>query len=385
MRISAVGNCQVEAITRALRQALSERPDVEVRYVASYAAASAEDKLHIASSDIILEQVTDRPPKSLSEVLRSATARRVLVPLLSCNFLYPFSNRPHPRAKTAVSAAFPNGCYESQLSDTTLVDLMAQHPNSSAEEIADAYLALDFAKLVPLDDLLELNRLKNERAGAIAGLNLWPRIEALFRYEPLFWTTLHPARTLMQPLCSFALEAIDIGLSAQQIASAARSVDEYRCAHLPVHPSLVRHFGITWATPDYGYKFLQEGAFTAREFAIRFVNFEFDSELPDVVERVCKGSEPAQHINRLIELLPRHAQSAELYSALSGGFARIGDVPQSLAAAIAALEIDVDNRELIPLVCRLVRMMLPQDAFPLPAREKSLSEGNYVPAHRARM
>ena len=374
MRISVVGNCQAEAVANVLRQTLrGPQPDAEIRYLASYAAASPHDLAFLTSSGIVLEQVTDRPSKVLAEALNAGSARRVCIPLLSCNFLYPFSNRPHPRAKSTVSKAFPNGCYESQLSDSMLIDLMATNPGATADELASMYLALDYAERLPLDDLFELNRQKNERAGAISGLNLWPRIESLFRYEPVFWTTLHPARSLMRPLCAFALEALDIGLTSTEIAAAAAAIEDHRCAHMPVHASIARHFGIEWATPDYRYRFLQEGSFTAREFAIRFINFEYDGELLEAVDRLYASQDPGIPVQMLSELLLKHPNSSELYSVLAGGFARMGDVPQSLAAAITALEIDDDNREIIPLVCKLVRLLLPQTAFPIPARDKTLS------------
>jgi SAM-dependent methyltransferase len=219
------------------------------------------------------------------------------------------------------------------------------------------YLELDYDKIVNLDDLFRLAKQKAERAGRISGLNLWPRIEGMFRFQPLFWTSLHPMEQVLQPICRFVLESLDLGLLYNEIATAIAGVGSLDFAHMPVHPSIVRHFGIEWAGSEYKYRFLQEGAYTAREYAERFIRFDHDDDLARGIYNLHCINDVAGGLAVLQEALKRHPGSGDLMMNIAVAHFRLGDVPNAFRMAIDALATDPKRPEWSTFVCHIARLI----------------------------
>ena len=359
MLITVIGNCQADCIARAIRVAAASDAAIEVRYIMAYRDTDVEGRAALRDSDILVEQLTDRPQKA-SPSLEDCSARRIRFPLLEAGFLYPFSTTAHPRAVESRRTYIPDGFYEAQMSDSRLIRLMTDHPGETAEEIADRYVALDYAELLDLDELLDLSREKAQRLGTRAGFDMWPRIERLFRYQPVFWTRLHPTEALLRPLCRHVLEQLGLGLTDAEIEAAAGSGTGLGFAHMPIHPSLARHYGIEWATPAKRYRFLQEGLFTVSEFATRFARFTHDDAMMTSLAALHGGGDLHAAVSGLLDARGRHPESAEVLINLAAGFCRFGDVPNALEASIAALELEPDRADCVRLACSLVRLLVPK-------------------------
>ena len=359
MKIAVIGNCQGGVIAHTMEKAFVDRKDILLRYIPSYESAAPEDREFVAEADKVLSQITEGAAKNqIVEEIKAISRDVIYYPLLSCIFLYPFSIKPHPRSQVSRGAHIPGGYYAQGLSDSQLIALMEKNPDRSPEDIADEFLSLDYNDIIDLDGLFERSRATAERAGAISGLNIWPRIERLFRYQPVFWTNLHPAEILLRPLCKFALERVEVGLTPAEIDAATENIERLGFAHMPIHPSIVRHFGIEWATPHYPYKGFQEGAFTAREFVCRFVRFDHDDGLAQAIHALHHGGDLQSALSGLLAARDRHPDGLEIPINLAFAYMRTGDYRSALESAVSALERHPEQKEWATFVCWLSKLML---------------------------
>jgi hypothetical protein len=347
MRIAVVGNCHGGIVAQTVRTALRDVAGLDCRHIVSYQHAGEAERDFVDAADRVLLQVTDfRSSSDLAGRIDTTSDRVGLFPLIAANFLYPFAGKAHPRAAESRSFYCPSGYYEGQVSDSVLLDLMQQHPEAPAGEIADRYLALDYATLTDLDRLHEVNRLKMQRIGAAAGLDLWARVERGFRDAPFFWTYLHPSGALLRPLCAHALRQLRLGLDAESVQAAVDGVIEpLGFAHMPIHPSVVRHFGIEWATPEYRYRFMPEGAFTIRQFAMRYVGFDHDDELTRAIFDLHNDRAPESVVETLERAAARHIGNGDVLINLAIAYWKRGLLAKAMQAAISALRIDPKQSE----------------------------------------
>jgi hypothetical protein len=359
MKVAVIGNCQGGVLAHVIEKAFSDHEEFVVRYVPSYEAAAPDDREFVRQADKVLSQVTEGASKNkLVEEIKTISREVIYYPLLSCIFLYPFSTKPHPRSDVSRGAHIPGGYYAEGLSDSQLIALMEKHPDRTSEDIADEFLALDYNDIIDLDALLERSRAQAERAAAISGLNIWPRVERLFRYQPVFWTNLHPAEVLLRPFCKFALERLDAGLSAAEIDAATENIERLGFAHMPIHPSIVRHFDIEWASPHYRYKGFQEGTFTAREYVCRFVRFDHDDGLAQAIHALHHGGDLQTALSGLLAARDRHPDGLEIPINLAFAYLRSGDYRSALENAVSALERYPEQKEWATLVCYVARLTL---------------------------
>ena len=308
-------------------------------------------------ADRIVMQVTDfrASDDPIPEALRQSD-RIVRFPSIACNFMYPFSGKSHPRAAATRSKACPSGFYEGQLSDSVLLDLMECRSDASAEGIVQHYLAQDYAQHTDLDRLYALNRMKMQRIGAHAGLDLWPKIERLFRDMPIFWTYLHPSGLLMRALTRHVLEQLRLGLDSRMISATLVTIQEpFGFAHAPIHPSVVRHFGIDWAPPEYKYRMMPDGAFTVAEFALRFLRFEHDEALVTAVFDLHAGGNLQGSITALEAARLRYPENPYVMMHLAFGYLWQGRLQLSLEAAVCAVERVPGDPEWSRMLCVIAR------------------------------
>ncbi|MDX5929877.1 WcbI family polysaccharide biosynthesis putative acetyltransferase [Acidiphilium acidophilum] len=307
MRVAVIGNCHADIVAQVVRMALRSSQSLDCRHIVSYESTTAVDQQFIAEADRTLIQVTDFKNSRPGAQDQAINYRNPgYFPLVAVNFLYPGAGKPHPRASESRTPYCPSGYFEGQVSDQLLIRLMTEYPHDSSASLVQRYLDADYAKIVDLDRIFEMNRIKSQRIGAAASMDLWPKIEAMFRYVPLFWTYLHPAGSLLRDICRHALRQLDVSLSEVEIEAAVDTVKEpLGFAHMPIHPSIVRHFGIEWATPRYRYRMMPEGRFTVSEFALRYVTFEHNDDLNRLIFNIHNNIElnpylAVPRINRII-------------------------------------------------------------------------------------
>ncbi len=357
MRIAVVGNCHGGTIAQAIRAALRDVPALDCRHIVSYEQSSEADRAFVEQADRVLAQVTDfKRRDGVAGDLQQRSDRVGLFPLIACNFLYPYAGKPHPLAASTRSAYCPSGYYEEQLSDSNLIRLMEAHRDEPVEAIVERYLALDYAGMIDLDRLYDMNRMKMERIGAAAGLDLWRKVARGFRDAPMFWTYLHPNGALMRDLCRHGLRELRLGLGRDAIDAGLAGIKEpFGFAHTPLHPSIVRHFGIEWADPDYRYIAMPEGAFTAHEFACRFVRFDHDDTLTRAIFDLHSGNDVDGAVAVLEQARARRPTAAMIIQNLAFGYWKQGRLHNSMEATVTALEIDPTQHEWVSFLCLVAR------------------------------
>lgn len=357
MRIALVGNCHAGIIAQAVRAALHGDSGLDCRHIVSFQNTTAEEREFIEYADRVLVQITDfRKDPDLSAVVTNRSGSVGRFPLIACNFIYPGAGKAHPLAASSRSVFCASGHYEAQISDTLLIDTMEKHKDESAESIVDRYLALDYRDVLDLDRLFEINRLKMQRIGAASGLDLWPKIERNYKDAPLFWTYLHPSGALMRDICRHALRQLNLGFTDAEINAALASVKEpLGFAHMPIHPSIVRHFGIEWAPPNYRYRFMPLGSFTAREYGLRYVRFEFDDELNRAIFNVHNDLDLEAATRSLEQARMKYPNSGDVLINLSVAYWKQGLLQQATDAAASAVEIDPSQAEWASFLCIVIR------------------------------
>ena len=361
LNIAVAGNCQAGIVANVIRHALRDVAGLDCRHIITDGEETAN--AFIENADHVVLQITDFHTRGNPAAEGSRRSGRPLrFPLIACNFLYPFAGKPHPCAAASRSTACPSGFYEGQLSDSVLLNLMNREPDAPAQHIVQLYLAQDYTRHTDLDRLFEINRMKMQRIGAHSGLDLWPKIERMFRDAPLFFTYLHPTSVLMRAVCRYVLEQLPLGLDQRSINDAVATVHEpFGSAHAPIHPSVVRHFGIDWAPPEYQYRMMPHGAFTAEEFALRFIRFEHDEALVNAVHNLHTGGDVQASTIALEAAQQRYPDNPDIMMHLALAHFWQGRLQPALEAAICAVERMPGDAEWSRLLCAVARQAaLPQ-------------------------
>lgn len=356
MRIAVIGNCHADIVAQSVRAAIRDQT-ADCRHIISYKTISDTDRAFVEAADRILIQITDfKPDQAISALIARKSDMIGRFPLIAASFLYPGAGKPHPKAAASRSFFCPSGYYEGQLSERLLIDLMQAHADEPPEAIVERYLAHDYAATLDLDRLFEINRLKMRRIGEAAGLDVWPLVERRFRDIPLFWTYLHPSGDLLRPIARHALNQLNLGLTPATIEVAIGEIKEpLGFSHMPLHPSIVRHFGIEWAGPAYRYRLMPDGRFTAAEFAIRFITFAHDAPLRQAVFDVHRHVGVDAAVKVLEAARSRSPDNGDVLINLAIGFWKLGQLNPAIEATTAALELDPTQTEWVRFLCILLR------------------------------
>lgn len=140
----------------------------------------------------------------------------------------------------------------------------------SAAEAVHIFLKSDLTQFYDLDTMLaESQALERQReAGSI--IELVDFVDAHWRHEPLFTTINHPGPKLTLMVANAVLHAVGLPpLPESVLGTHVISCDPH--FHLPIHPGVARHFGLTFANehtlyPVFGRKM------TYREYALCYAD-----------------------------------------------------------------------------------------------------------------
>jgi hypothetical protein len=140
------------------------------------------------------------------------------------------------------------------------------------EAVVDEYLGLNFAELFRLDEVIDkwfrlLEKLEAEAAMQISGY-----IRRNWRTTRLFWDSVHPANCLLVRIAGELAARIGPPVSEEDLRT-AEQVEEDDFIMKPIHPSLIRYFGLTWAGCNELYRHLDDPPVTSREWYLRYVAY----------------------------------------------------------------------------------------------------------------
>jgi tetratricopeptide (TPR) repeat protein len=273
-RVVYIGNCQMQALVALHRRFVVPVSGDVPLLVDPYQALSDLDREAIASADLIVGQVThDRSVDDLTAL--GGSAPRHLVPTLGGSFYWPFANQSHINH-------LKYGPYVGDLGDGFLNRMIRR--GVPPDEAVQRYLDLDINSVVNLDRLLEVNIDQQRDRDAWTGYCFAEMIADRFRDEYLFLTPYHLNLALSRRWAAEIWQRIGVG--AEPIARLERELTSppFPAIARPIHPSVVRHFGLRFLGDEPRFRFPAEASsITFAQFARRYVRSEWNESLDEAV------------------------------------------------------------------------------------------------------
>ncbi len=291
-RIVFLGNCQLLAVSRFYEQYAGRYHADEIQYIESYEDLSPSDLEAIQQADVIIEQLTDVPPVAAARGIR-ADAKHIMIPLVACGFLWPFAGEARPGNRPTWFNKI--GAYPGEMSDGYLNRLIEK--GVSPEEAAETYCRLDVNGVRNLDRLYELVMDRQRRRDEMTGFRLTELIEAFFHDERVFTTSHHPGPRIMLALAGQLFERLR--LPVERIETFRRLARETHLpwTEAPIHPSVARHFGLSYAGAETLYRYSADGFLTFREWVMRYMRGDWNADLEEGI--ALSSSDPAGALDKL--------------------------------------------------------------------------------------
>jgi tetratricopeptide (TPR) repeat protein len=336
-RIVLIGNCQLGVMAALYERYVAGRTGDILKVVASYEDLTAEAAEAIEQADLVVEQLLDLRAQADTAGL-GATAPRIFVPVVTAAFLWPFSGQAHP--DNTPYPFMPIGPYPGEAGDSYLNRMILA--KADPEAAVAAYEALDVTSRVNLDRLHELVMDRQRSRDEATGYRIADEIEAHFRTEQVFLTPYHPNTRIAVTLAAQLFRQLGAGDDDIERMRTATRVTPFPKDETPLHPGVCRHWGLDFVPADRRYRFLREGSFTFREYALRYMRYEWNDALEKGLFYNHSGNLDAA-LALLKVGVTRSPASAEGYSALARASFHAGDEEQGLAALRRCVEIDPES------------------------------------------
>jgi Tfp pilus assembly protein PilF len=332
------GNFQAAALANVFRTYIADPEDDRVILIDASKELDEAGQSALANADLAIIQRFDFPTKARADGICPG-AKRYEFPTVRGDFLWPFGRQPHPRNMPKGDFG---GAYPAELGDAFLNQMLAK--GVEPEEAVARYLSLDIARQTNLDRLYELNMIQQRQRDAQTDFKIADLIEEYFRDEALFRTTDHPNARIFCALFRQLCEGM--GVSPSRIGDALEQikVTPFNVSELPIHPGVIRHFGLKFANEDTRYRHQGQGRYTFAEYVLRYMRLEFDTELEEGI-KLAYGRKDAEALPRLTAGVRRTPRSAEGHHALSVVLARQGRLDEAIAASRQALAEEPDHQE----------------------------------------
>lgn len=335
-RVALIGNCQTQAMTNLYRKFVAGRTGEILAHVPSYEDLTADDRATIEQADLVVEQLFDMKPQADIAGIAQGTPR-LFIPMVTAGFLWPFAGQAHP--KNTDRPFLIGGPYGGEASDSYLNRLIAA--GTDPEEAVEGYMELDVRKRTNLDRLYELIMDRQRSRDEAAGYRIADVIEQHFRIEQIFLSPYHPNLRVAVALATQFFQ--QMGADPQDIVrmQACTRVTPFPNGELPIHPSVAAHFGMDFVTPDRRYRFMNEGFFTFREYALRYMRYEWNDALEEGMSLARAGNLEAAH-DRLTAAIARSPDSAAAHNSLSHVLVGQNRLEEGVFEIQRAIEIEPD-------------------------------------------
>ena len=273
-RIVFAGGVQAKALAKAYRLDVADGRDEDVFFIGAESMAREAAHRVIAAADVVVTEMGEHGD-TVPDNLVPGRAVLVGLPLVCADFLWPFAGRPHPSNRP--TEALADGPYPDDFGDSHLDSLLAK--GTPPEEAVQEYLATDVAGLVDLDGMLA-DRLRLQAAlDTRAGTDLALLIEARFRGRPLFASRHRLHLDLFRHVAAHVFDRV----GADPARAFKLNETYFPPGEMPIHPSVLRHFGITAPLADHRYPVLDEGDFTFEEYCYRYINYTWNERLHEAL------------------------------------------------------------------------------------------------------
>jgi hypothetical protein len=269
-RIVFAGGSQTRALARIYRSEIAGAAGDDVVFIGTGAVGTDAARSSLLLADVLVMEV-DEDGDAVPAADIPTRAELVRVPNLYADYLWPFAGSAHP--KNRGQFALPGGPYPAEHGDRYLDKLAAE--GVPEHEAIQRYKSIDIVTEGELDSRLKDRSEIERRLDNIGGYDLAGFIADKFRTEKLFNTRQRITLPLLRRLVSQLFGKLSVsGWQEDRL----RRVP-FPAGAQPVHPGVIAHFGLTWATPDTRYPVNEEGLFTFDEFCGRYMRFEWNEVL----------------------------------------------------------------------------------------------------------
>lgn len=334
--IVLIGNCQVQAMAGLYKRFVARRSGDVVEHVPSYQDLTEENRAAIERADLVVEQLFDLKQQADTDAV-STTTPRLFIPMVTAAFLWPFAGSPHP--KNAGTPYLAGGPYGGEAADSYLNRLILS--DTDPEQAVETYVNLDVNSRLNLDRLFEIVMDRQRSRDDAAGYRIADIMQQHFRSEQIFLSPYHPNVRIATALASQLFEQLGAEPDEIDRMRHCTRVTPFPKGELPFHPGVCRHFGLDFVTPDRRYRFMNEGMFTFREYALRYMRYEWNDALAEGMYLSQNGDIAAAN-ERLTAAVQRSPLSAEAHNALGHVLNQQGARDQAIAAVRRAIELEPD-------------------------------------------
>ncbi len=336
-QIVLIGNCQMQAMAGLYKRFVAGRSGDVMQHVPSYQDLTNQHRDAIQRADIVVEQLFDLQPQAETGDL-STTTPRIFIPMVTAAFLWPFAGSPHP--KNVGTPFLAGGPYGGEAADSYLNRLIVS--GVDPDEAADTYTDLDVNSRVNLDRLFEIVMDRQRSRDEAADYRIADIMARHFRTEQIFLSPYHPNVRIATELASRFFQQLGAQPDEIERMRHCTRITPFPKSELPLHPSVCRHFGLDFIAPDRRYRFMNEGLFTFREYARRYMRYEWNEALEEGMHLAHTGQPDAAR-ERLSQAVARSPRSAAGSGALSHVLNNLGQKDAAIAAARNAVEIEPDE------------------------------------------
>jgi Flp pilus assembly protein TadD len=334
--IAFVGNCQAILLGHIYREQIAPRYHQVVTIIEStHPEHHEKSELEQALlADVIVDQVLDSPTPFRAQSVRPGTST-IFFPTVSGRFLWPFGGQAHPRNPMLGRLYGP---YDFEHGDSFLNRMLAR--GVPAAEALQRYLQLDIAREANLDRLLELHLEQQRKRDNKSGIAIAAFIEKHFRTEKLFQCPGHPMNSIVNQLAWEVFARI--GVPDADIQRALDAQLPYWQDHsLPIHPGVIRHFGLQFLTENSRWPSGHEGAFTFAEWVVRYMEAEWSPELREGL--ALSQSDPVRALALLEHGLVKAPRSAIGFHHKASILLRLDRIDEAAAASAQALALQSES------------------------------------------
>ena len=373
-RVAFFGNCQADALATVYEQRFGGSTGDVVTYTPSYEQDYAA-RLALYDADIAVIQQFDFPSKIAADTKPGTHC--VLFPSITAGFLWPHGGRGHPRNEPTPYC--PTGPYPDQQGDAFLDKLMAD--GVGVDEAVARYLEADIVSTAEVDRLYELTMRRQRYRDDISGVETAPFIEANFRTTQILLTPSHLDLSLFSTLAGQVYTRL--GLSDREVQGGLRHLRRtpFPREALPLHPQLIRHFGIQFADPATRYRFFEEGAgYTFEEYMRRYYGYVWNAPLSEGLWLAHSG-DPAQALEVLTQGLAGNPDSLVGLCTRAALLSRLGRHAEAASDAQDAVELWPAEPEGYVALSDLMRACGDLDGAVREARQAVAACQNCAPAH----
>ncbi|MBL9207581.1 MAG: hypothetical protein JNN01_21040 [Opitutaceae bacterium] len=246
-RILVYGNCQGGWLAGALRQKPEISAEYEIIYLSDYGGGPPpEHPVHqpgfYGTLAVVIWQTAAacKPPAFLSSL--PARCRQIRYPTLWMKLLWP-TYAVDPR--NLPEKDFPWGRYP--YGDRLVMRLLDEGVPLS--DLFKRYVETDLNSIVNLDRFSKMALAELQFNDQQSDIAVAPFIESHFRTRKLFGTVNHPTYLMLRVIYQGVVAALVQRGGTGEAFSPPSQVALLGAEETPLHPQIISHFKLTWATP----------------------------------------------------------------------------------------------------------------------------------------